>query len=709
MDADPLAARHEAEPPGGASLRRRAFLVSALAATVLLIGALVLAVSAVGVMQVAERTRAEAGRELVDELRAVGAVERMIVLGDQLVGAARRDTWQAAGVAMQALAYHPSFSALPRGAEEARATYVLVDEILRLRHAEEATPDGAVSPARQETVFTRWQAHRPRLQRLADETAAGVIRRTSDMSDNAARSGRLMLALTVFGVVFGLLLIGGLLFLVRRHLLQPLLAFAQYASDLHLGVRDDTLLPRATHREVADVSGALRELAQAQESLRQMALYDPLTGLANRSALGARLDQALADARRQKSGVALLLIDLDAFKSINDTLGHDAGDEFLCEIANRIDTLVRETDTAARLGGDEFVVVLGGVAGAVAVAGLAERLQQEIARPARIGTHELSTTASIGISLYPGDGGDLGTLLKNADIAMYGAKARGRGNSLFFSAAMNASTQERHALEQALRAALDQEEFRLHFQPQIEAASGRVVALEALLRWPRTDGSMTPPDRFIPVAEETGLIGRLGIWVLQEACATLRAWLDAGLGEVRVAVNVSARQLADQSLVTQTRLALAASGIPPRLLELEVTESVAMQDPELTIGNLRALRALGVSLAIDDFGTGYSSLAYLKLFPLDRLKLDRGFVKDIESDANDAAICNATIRLAHSLSLTVVAEGVETEAQRAFLQAQGCDLLQGYLFARALPAPEALAFTLARNALASAARAPSAG
>jgi diguanylate cyclase (GGDEF)-like protein/PAS domain S-box-containing protein len=428
----------------------------------------------------------------------------------------------------------------------------------------------------------------------------------------------------------------------------------------------------------------------AEERIRHLAHHDPLTGLPNRLHLRIALEQSLAEAHRESKEVALMFLDLDRFKNINDTLGHHIGDRLLIEVANRLHDCVRESDLVARLGGDEFVVAVSGERAALSSAQIAEKIVVCLNRPFAIDELVLHTSPSIGISLYPGDGTDIETLMKNADTAMYHAKSAGRNNYQYFSVEMNQATSDRLRLENGLRHALVENQFTLHYQLQVDAGSGTPTGFEALVRWQHPQDGLVPPDRFIPVAEETGLILALGDWVLDTACAQLRAWQDAGQTKLRMAVNLSLHQLRTPGLAERVAETLARHGLSGADLELEITESAAMQDARTTIGVLNQLRELGVTLAIDDFGTGHSSLAYLKLLPVQRLKLDRSFVKDIETDPNDASICSATIALAHALGLDVLAEGVETEAQRDFLGQLGCDAMQGYLFSRPVPAEAAL-------------------
>ncbi|MBS3936402.1 MAG: EAL domain-containing protein [Sulfuritalea sp.] len=424
-----------------------------------------------------------------------------------------------------------------------------------------------------------------------------------------------------------------------------------------------------------------------EERIRYLALHDALTGLANRHCFESRLEQALLSAEREKSSLAVLFIDLDRFKTINDTLGHPVGDQLLQEAARRLQACVRASDIVARLGGDEFVVVLSQVAAPADAAAVADKILQSLASPYAIEGQRLHVTASVGIGVYPDDGGDAVALMKNADTALYHAKDTGRNQFQFFKAAMNEAVAELLLLERELRGALRQGEFELHYQPKVMAGSGRVCGVEALLRWRHPELGLVPPLKFVPLAEEVGLIEAIGAWVLEEACRQLAAWRAAGIDGLHMAVNLSARQLRSAELVTTVRDLIARHGLGEGDLELEITESVAMAEPEIAIGRLQALRALGVRLAIDDFGTGYSSLAYLKRLPIQTLKLDRAFVRDIEFDPNDAAISTATLALAHNLGLQVVAEGVENAAQRDFLIHHGCDMLQGYLYGR--PAPGA--------------------
>ena len=436
----------------------------------------------------------------------------------------------------------------------------------------------------------------------------------------------------------------------------------------------------------------ITERKAAQEQVEYLASHDVLTGLINRHDLESRMEQALRFALRDDSKLAVMFIDLDRFKTVNDSLGHHVGDRLLAQVAPRLLACVRDSDIVARLGGDEFVVVLTDLAAALDAASIAGSILQSLAEPYLVEGHTLNSSTSIGVSVFPQDGTDTGSLMKAADTAMYHAKAQGRNNVQFFTASMNAEVQERLLLERDLRVALRERQLTVHYQPKVRAADASVCGVEALARWQHPTLGMVSPVKFIVIAEECGLIDELGEWVLNEACGQLAAWHALGWHHLSMAVNLSAHQLRAPNLVAMVSATLARHGLSGPELELEVTESVAMADPERAIGQLQQLRALGVRLAIDDFGTGYSSLAYLKLLPIQTLKLDRAFVRDIETDENDAAISAATLALAHSLGRSVVAEGVETEGQRQFLRQHRCDVLQGYLFGK----PESAATWTAR-------------
>ncbi len=441
-------------------------------------------------------------------------------------------------------------------------------------------------------------------------------------------------------------------------------------------------------RLIGSQIGQFMARRQAEERVRHLVNYDELTALPNRSMFHQRADHALAQARRNAKALALLFIDLDRFKNINDTLGHDAGDRVLKDVADRLRGCLRESDTVGRLGGDEFVVLIEDMSESSHVAEVARKIIAAVARPIVIESQEVHVTASIGISTYPDDSADIESLMKNADISMYRAKEQGKNNYQFYSAQMNLHTLDRLAMESGLRRALERDEFLLHYQPKIDIGSGRITGMEALVRWQPPEGALVSPAQFIPLAEETGLIVPIGAWVLATACARNKTWQDQGLPPMRIAVNLSARQFAQENLVQDVARTLAETGLDVSSLEFEITESMVMRDPEHTIKLLGGLKAMGIHLSIDDFGTGYSSLSHLKRFPLDSVKIDRSFIQDLPGDADDAAITRAIIAMAHSLRLKVIAEGVETEEQLRFLREHGCDELQGYLFSKPLPEEE---------------------
>ncbi|HEX5803634.1 MAG TPA: EAL domain-containing protein [Azospira sp.] len=450
---------------------------------------------------------------------------------------------------------------------------------------------------------------------------------------------------------------------------------------------------RETH--FVGIINDITERKQYEEQLERQNNQDALTGVASRSLLKDRAGQAIAFAARHGRSVALLFIDLDHFKRINDSLGHGVGDTVLRAVAQRIAGCVRERDTLARLGGDEFIVILSDLDSPQQAPLMAGRMLHEIASPVLLGELEIDLSASIGVSVYPADGADYDTLLRNADAAMYRAKEAGRNTFRFYTADMNAEALRKLELETKLRRVLTRNELLLHYQPLLNLGNGRITDVEALLRW--DDGErLVPPGDFIPLAEESGLIVPIGEWVLQQACRQAKQWQTAGR-ELRVAVNLSARQFRDSRLPAMVRDCLRDSGLPAHLLKLEITESAVMHNAEEAAGILAELKSLGLGISVDDFGTGYSSLAYLRRFPIDQLKIDRSFVHDMSEHPDSAAIVQGIIGLARSLRLQTVAEGVETEAQRDFLRAAGCDLMQGFLFSRPLP-PDALGALLAGGA-----------
>ena len=424
------------------------------------------------------------------------------------------------------------------------------------------------------------------------------------------------------------------------------------------------------------------QATRAAQDMQRLASYDTLTGLPNRNLFVAELDRAIGRARRSGAGFGLCFIDLDRFKAINDTLGHATGDELLQTMAARLRGLLRESDLVARLGGDEFVVLLDGPADAAALAAVARKLLATVAEPMQLGGRSVWVTGSCGLAMFPADGDDAQALLKHADAAMYQAKALGKNTFHFYTAALAAHSALLFALETDLRHAIERNELVLHYQPKYDIATGHMRGVEALVRWQHPQRGLVPPAEFIPIAEDSGLIVPLGRWVLNTACRQLSQWRAAGLTVPRCAINLSARQFTSDSLIEDVLDALAGAGIAPDLLEVEITESVLMANPDRAHATLQRLHAHGVHIAIDDFGTGYSSLAYLKRFKAQTLKIDRSFVSGLPQDREDVAITKAVIALSHSLGLQVVAEGVETQAQLDFLRDLGCDEVQGYFTGR---------------------------
>jgi diguanylate cyclase (GGDEF)-like protein len=448
--------------------------------------------------------------------------------------------------------------------------------------------------------------------------------------------------------------------------------------------------------------GSFQDVTQrrrSEEQIIRLAHYDELTGLANRNLFSTHLSHAITRAQRNDSRLAVLFIDLDRFKNINDALGHDVGDEVLQVVARRLSEALRASDILARLGGDEFVVIAENVTQPDTVAVLANKLLAAVDHPLPVRGQEFVLTASIGVSLYPGDGSDAHTLLKNADTAMYRAKEQGRNMFQFYSAQMGSANVHRLALETQLkRAAGEANQFLLHYQPRVALLDGSITGVECLVRWLHPERGLVPPAEFIPLAEELGVIQSIGDWVLRDAVRQAAEWHRAGLPSVRLAINISAQQLYASSFLEQLRAALTERGLDPALVELEITESVMMQRTQQVSDVLHSIRALGVQLSVDDFGTGYSSLAYLKRLPIHSLKIDRSFVHDVPHDPDDATIVRAVIALAHSLRMHVVAEGVENRAQLEFLRAEGCDEVQGYLVSRPVPA-DAITALLASGAV----------
>lgn len=437
---------------------------------------------------------------------------------------------------------------------------------------------------------------------------------------------------------------------------------------------------------VSIVGRGWRTINRQRGTLAYLAYHDALTDLPNRTLLKDRLTLALAQARRNEQMLAVMFLDLDQFKVVNDTAGHVEGDKLLQSVSQQLNSVLREGDTVARVGGDEFILLLPKIEQLADATEIAERVLTAVGRTRVIVGHEFNISTSIGITLFPTDGDDAETLLTNADIAMYQAKELGKNNFQFFTPVMNTRIQNRLALENDLRHGLERGEFVVYYQPQLNISTGQIVGVEALVRWQHPERGLVLPMEFIPVAEETGLIVPLGEWVLHAACAQIRSWQEAGLPPLRVAVNLSAREFQQGNLIEAVAGVLEETGLAPKFLQLEITEGISIQDVDFTIKVLGELKEMGVQIAIDDFGTGYSALSYLSRFPIDVVKIDRSFVCDLTIDATDAEIATTIIVMAHNLGLEVIAEGVETEEQLAFLKQRRCDEMQGYLFSKPVPA-----------------------
>ncbi len=503
--------------------------------------------------------------------------------------------------------------------------------------------------------------------------------------------GLLLVALVgFFGMRLGSAVSGQLMQLSRG--LQRV-ASGHYDTRLPVATRDEIgMLTEAFNRMTNDLQVTRNELLneskkenEAAKQIEYLAFHDKLTGLPNRSLFSQTLEQEMKEARLRQAQLAVLFVDLDRFKNINDTLGHTAGDTLIKEMSARLCACVGEQDSVARLGGDEFVIMATSVADSDEVAVVAQKILAAVSRPFQLHDHQFHLTASVGISVFPADGDDERLLMKNADIAMYQAKADGKNTFAFYSAALNTHSVERLAFESSLRRALEERQLELHYQPKVDCVTSKMTGVEALLRWKHPDLGMVSPARFIPVAEENGLIVPIGRWVLQTACEQHMAWRRLGHSPLRVAVNLSARQFYDDHLLADVRSILAQTGMNAGYLELEITESMLMRNVEKASEVLFAFKAMGICLALDDFGTGYSSLSNLKRFPIDMIKIDRSFIRDLPGNQEDRAITDAIIAMGRTLNMKVVAEGVETRGQIEFLRSHACDEFQGFFFSKPVP------------------------
>jgi diguanylate cyclase (GGDEF)-like protein len=490
------------------------------------------------------------------------------------------------------------------------------------------------------------------------------------------------------------LLLSGVTALYARQIIRPIRKLYIAVDQVAKGNYETDIRNVSSSKEIEELTNRFNEMLytirDAREQIQYQAYHDPLTGLPNRILAADRLGQMLAHAQRTRTKVAVLFLNLDRFKGINDSLGHSIGDRLLREVAERIAGCVTENDTVSRIGGDEFLLMIPDVTQVQDVMSVVQEILQVLNVPFHLDQHELFLTASIGISFYPDDGEEIGQLITNADIAMHRAKKQGRNTSQLHTPAMNQQAAERLLLENHLHKAIERQEFLVYYQPKIDLFTGKLVGMEALVRWNHSIWGLVSPAKFIPIAEDSGLIGPIGEWVLRTACAQTKRWQEEGLTPVRIAVNLSAHQVEQSNLVETVQRILEETGLEPRYLELELTESILMQNTESVNETLHRLRDMGISIAIDDFGTGYSSLSYLHSFPITCLKIDQSFVRRIEGsgDRTDGVIAKAVIALAHNLDLEVVAEGVEDKHQMEFLREEGCSFAQGFLFSKPLPSEE---------------------
>jgi diguanylate cyclase (GGDEF)-like protein len=572
----------------------------------------------------------------------------------------------------------------------------LAEEVVALVDRETREGTGPELTRQKGSLLADFEAQRQRIDELLSESIVPLIRAAKARSQNNVVVATdivivYILIMTGFGIVVG---IGTAIALIRG-IVRPILEMKASADAVGKGVLEHRISVTSDD-EIGQLATSFNRMAenrqQSEEALRELAHQDPLTRLPNRNFFHRRLVEAMDNAKRVNRMVALYFLDLDNFKDVNDTLGHPSGDALLKHVAQRLKGCARTSDTVARLGGDEFAVIQTNLTDYNGIAVLARRVIDNLSEPFDLDGESVYSGTSVGITVYPGDGATPEQIVKNADLALYRAKSEGGNNYLLYDPEMNADIQARRLLERDLRLAVDRNEFFLNYQPQIELASGQIVGAEALLRWRHPERGMVSPGEFIPVAEQTGLIVQLTERVLRTACRQTKAWHEAGLPTIRVSVNLSPADLRRPDLIPTVKTILEDTGVDPERVELEITEGMVMADVDAVIVVLQELHALGVEIAIDDFGTGYSSMAYLKQFPVDRLKIDQAFVRDILENKEDAGITRAIIALGHSLGLKVIAEGVETAEILAYLHAEQCDEIQGYFISRPLVAKEFVEF-----------------
>lgn len=641
------------------SLERMSAWMSGLFILVFLVCLALLLEMSRSVSRLAE-TRSVQSQALAENLQFFSNMERLIVLGDQMLSTAEHQQQLEHAVAVQALLFHPSVQQRLQLVDELPLIYQRITYISSQLTLAQQAHEQADFFAYRRDALQHWAEVRHALKQLSADTSATLVSDVEQVSQGMTAVTRQLIVTAFAAVLIGLCASVTFYLFFRVKLYQPIMQVYRHLLCSKEGRSADAPLANANSQELAQVFEVVNHLLDARRSLEYISSYDPLTGLQNRRALMAALGRLVHTDSQRTQQAALLYLDLDNFKAINDVMDHSVGDIFLQHIARRISDELGESATRARIGGDEFIVLLPDIKSPESVKELAHRLQQVIARASAIGEFEVSVTATVGISLYPHDGVSSDTLIKHAEIAMYHGKSLGRGLIHFFDERMNQQVSAQLQLESDLYKACKNKEFELFYQPQVASDGMTIMGAEALLRWCKADGTKVLPPDLISQAEDNGYIHEIGAWVIDEACNTLKRWQQQGL-ELSLAVNISARQLEGHQVVDVVAQALARSKIDPQRLELEITESAAMQAPEATAVCLERLKKLGVKLAIDDFGTGYSSLAYLKLFPIDKIKLDRTFVRELPGNARDQAICAVSIGLANSLGLTIIAEGVRTK------------------------------------------------